>query len=411
VHAPFLNNFTDSAVDESHQPKMTDREETPLVPDGVLVAERDHSSLKVDLKIPTSASAGDLGNSAMPEAAVRVAAPENVDSRSISLLQWPDEDWMVKDMLESQVNNVCKMAALRAKQGRLLDDVRLPLLRTLLNSLPDIEMTPYLKRTQIDLHLKFFFDPSSYVGGTPPNWSVPEDVQTMARNIYEEWEADNWGITEETLAAEAAEAAASAELRASRAQQSSRHNTNQVFTGRRPNPNHPIYGESGIMRGIVLAAGHRRTYKFDPTFRRRNAGVQGHNGLQVGAYVFPPASIMTPKYCEIMISYRWWPLQLCACRDGAHGAPMAGISGTRSSGAYSIVVSKMYEGLDEDHGEILYYSAPNSIDNTDRNRAASSAGAEALLTAKNTNQLVRVLRSAAAKHQSAPPSGIQYHGL
>jgi SAD/SRA domain len=89
---------------------------------------------------------------------------------------------------------------------------------------------------------------------------------------------------------------------------------------------------------------------------------------------------------------------------------MAGIAGSAISGAYSIVISHTYDELDEDRGDYIYYSASNAHNNTDKNKAAPSAGAEALYKSYQTKNDVRVLRSKGAKHY-APRAGIQYHGL
>ena len=78
-----------------------------------------------------------------------------------------------------------------------------------------------------------------------------------------------------------------------------------------------------VMRGIIISEDGRRIYKLDQDARRslRDCNVIGHNGLTVG---------------------QWWPLRVCAIRDGAHGAMMAGIAGGANVGAFSIVVSSMY---------------------------------------------------------------------
>lgn len=65
----------------------------------------------------------------------------------------------------------------------------------------------------------------------------------------------------------------------------------------------------------------------DPDYPRISAKVLGHNGLAPGD---------------------WFPFQLCAMRDGAHGESQAGISGSVIDGAWSIVVSKAYEGVDDE---------------------------------------------------------------
>lgn len=75
-----------------------------------------------------------------------------------------------------------------------------------------------------------------------------------------------------------------------------------------------------VMRGIVITGGSRRTYLLDRDYRPepRDCKIVGNNGLTVGD---------------------WWPLRICALRDGAHGAMQAGIAGSSQTGAYSVVVS------------------------------------------------------------------------
>lgn len=75
-----------------------------------------------------------------------------------------------------------------------------------------------------------------------------------------------------------------------------------------------------VMRGIVITGGSRRSYLLDRNYRPepRDCKIVGNNGLVVGD---------------------WWPLRICALRDGAHGAIQAGIAGSSQTGAYSVVVS------------------------------------------------------------------------
>ncbi|KAK3081966.1 hypothetical protein LTS18_009835, partial [Coniosporium uncinatum] len=87
---------------------------------------------------------------------------------------------------------------------------------------------------------------------------------------------------------------------------------------KRPSSSHPIYGLGGIMEGILVdKRGPTRTYIFDPPYRRTSPKAYGHNNLAVG---------------------KWFPLQIKALADGAHGDRMAGIS-VGPEGPYSIVAS------------------------------------------------------------------------
>ena len=77
-----------------------------------------------------------------------------------------------------------------------------------------------------------------------------------------------------------------------------------------------------------------------------------------------------------------------------------------------MIVSGLYDDLDRDYGEYLYYSGSNSHDNTDPKRPAdSSAGTLALYTSLQTQQPVRLLRSSKGKSKWCPTEGLRYDGL
>ena len=54
-----------------------------------------------------------------------------------------------------------------------------------------------------------------------------------------------------------------------------------------------------------------------------------------------------------LVNGQWFPLWLCAVRDGAHGSTQAGIYGKKGHGAYSIVMAGAYE--DTDCGDVIEY--------------------------------------------------------
>lgn len=89
---------------------------------------------------------------------------------------------------------------------------------------------------------------------------------------------------------------------------------------------------------------------------------------------------------------------------------MGGISGSAPEGAYSIVVSGMYDRLDNDLGETLFYSGSNSHENT-ASEPITSNKTKALETSVSTRNPVRVFRSLHAKWKGAPRAGIRYDGL
>lgn len=166
-------------------------------------------------------------------------------------------------------------------------------------------------------------------------------------------------------------------------------------TWRRPSPNHPIFGENGVMKGILAGRGEagRMGYKFDPYFNRPNFRVFGHNGCTVGD---------------------WWPLQIAACRDGAHGSIMGGIArGGPNGAATSIVISGGYKGLDQDHGDTILYSGsgPDSEKNADRHNATITAASKAMQTTHALGEPIRVFRGSKSDWKYAPDIGLRYDGL
>ena len=103
---------------------------------------------------------------------------------------------------------------------------------------------------------------------------------------------------------------------------------------------------------------------------------------------------------------QWWPLQICAMRDGCHGDIEAGIHGQAGKGAFSIVVSSGgYADIDE--GETIRYCGTSG---TERK---ATAGTERLLESFRLQNPIRVLRSAAlsAKNPYRPSKGLRYDGL
>jgi predicted restriction endonuclease len=102
-----------------------------------------------------------------------------------------------------------------------------------------------------------------------------------------------------------------------------------------------------------------------------------------------------------------------AADAGVNRARQAGIVGSGTTGAESIVVSGGYED-DEDHGDLIVYTGHGGNDPATGRQIADqsldSPGNAALLTSSLTGVPVRVVRS---KHRSphAPAAGYRYDGL
>ncbi|KAF3002662.1 hypothetical protein E8E13_009568 [Curvularia kusanoi] len=148
--------------------------------------------------------------------------------------------------------------------------------------------------------------------------------------------------------------------------------------------------DNNILRGIVTKKGvNRNGDSLDGTYRishPRNAKQYGDNGATLG---------------------QWWPTQLCAVRDGIHGAPQGGIHGDKEQGAFSIVLSSGGYREDEDLGDIIRYSG-TAGSGTDSTRVT-----EAMKKSFIIKNPVRVLRSSQLpkSNKYRPICGLRYDGL
>ncbi|XXH02650.1 Serine O-succinyltransferase [Hypoxylon texense] len=233
----------------------------------------------------------------------------------------------------------------------------------------------------------------------------PEDMVASAIELRDKWEAENWGSnavveedpTDPSMSLDSEELVPDATVAPS-AEGVPAVPAAPIVRGQLPPPDHPIYGEHGIMRGIMIVRGSsgQRIYRLNPRIPKRSPKVFGHNGIDPGT---------------------WFANQLVALHRGAHGSRMGGISGNTELGAYSIVVSSNYEDLDRDKGETLYYSGSNSHANTNPMTPAPSApGTRALKASMLAGNSVRVLRSGGARNSSRanpwlPDCGLRYDGL
>lgn len=110
-----------------------------------------------------------------------------------------------------------------------------------------------------------------------------------------------------------------------------------------------------------------------------------------------------------LVPGQWWPTQLCAVRDGAHGHPQGGIFGGKTHGTYSIVLSSGTGYSDLDDGNLIHYFGTENNDNA----GSISENTKHLLTSLQTRDPVRVLRSSqlAKGNKYRPQRGIRYDGL
>ena len=133
----------------------------------------------------------------------------------------------------------------------------------------------------------------------------------------------------------------------------------------------------------------------------------------VGGMVHPRS--IDPNYLKRVPSHyvgagdltngQWWPYQICAARDGAHGEIEAGISGTKGIGAFSIVLSHGgYADIDE--GDLIRYCG------TSGGEGKPSFGTRLMQVAQTFKHVIRVLRSSTlTKNKYKPKKGLRYDGL
>jgi hypothetical protein len=147
--------------------------------------------------------------------------------------------------------------------------------------------------------------------------------------------------------------------------------------------------ERDILRGIVTVKGKDRNGdRLDPAYRAkhpRDPKQFGDNGAVLG---------------------QWWPSQLCAVRDGIHGAAQGGIYGDKEQGAYSVIVSSGgYH--DKDFGDTIEYSG------TEGSNFQIKAATQSMITSAKLGNHIRVLRSSQLpkSNKYRPEVGLRYDGL
>lgn len=131
-----------------------------------------------------------------------------------------------------------------------------------------------------------------------------KEYREIAEYLINKFELQNWGVPEEVE-----------KKSASNTKGKKRHmekSEDEEPAAKKPKPapldksklrrapkDHQIYGESGIMRGILWYRTKNGSQTcLDEKFQVKDARVYGHNGIEVGA---------------------WYPRQMAALRDGAHG--------------------------------------------------------------------------------------------
>ncbi|PWW80084.1 hypothetical protein C7212DRAFT_289300 [Tuber magnatum] len=145
-----------------------------------------------------------------------------------------------------------------------------------------------------------------------------------------------------------------------------------------------------------------RHYKLEEDYNwKRDDNVEGNHDLFVG---------------------EWWPLQICALRDGAHGELEAGISGNTTIGAISVIVSggALYPDLDE-LDRVLYCGtmgieaqlnlAADPTEEFEPGDRIPSHNTKLLMISYRNGTKIRLFRSAKSQSPYAPAEGLRYDGL
>jgi len=148
-----------------------------------------------------------------------------------------------------------------------------------------------------------------------------------------------------------------------------------------------------LLRGIITQPRtkdksiQKKGWSFDPKFDRISPLYFGHG---------------------MLVNGQWWPRQICAVRDGAHGAPMAGITGIRDKGAVSVVMSGSdYHNQDQDDGEEVQYCGTESNE-----PGRPSDATKFLILSLENKRPVRLMRSSNIPNSRYKPCrGFRYDGL
>ncbi|KAK6003141.1 hypothetical protein QM012_000986 [Aureobasidium pullulans] len=128
--------------------------------------------------------------------------------------------------------------------------------------------------------------------------------------------------------------------------------------------------------------------KLDPKYNRKKGDFHGNGHLRNG---------------------QWWPTQLCAVRDGAHSATVAGICGRAGEGAFSCVMSGgSYPNIDKGD-EVWYYGTESD----DPSRPTDST--HHMIESCKLKTPVRMLRASKmitkGSNDYKPKEGMRYDGL
>jgi hypothetical protein len=90
---------------------------------------------------------------------------------------------------------------------------------------------------------------------------------------------------------------------------------------------------------------------------------------------------------------------------------MGGISGSITTGAYSVVISGSYDEFDQDSGTVVHYSSPGAKESNAKEANTENSGTKCLLQSITSRNPIRVLRTAKCRWAGRPMAGYRYDGL
>ncbi len=150
-----------------------------------------------------------------------------------------------------------------------------------------------------------------------------------------------------------------------------------------------------------------RSYDLEPEYSKKASKFMGEGHLKNGD---------------------WWPLQIAAVRDGAHGESIAGISGAKDQGAFSVVMNMATEEESVDPTKIdptfnkypnfdlpekgqIWYCGTQGKETQTGHAGSQSAATELLQMSHKNHHPIRVIRGCKIKSRLAPAKGLRYDGL
>ena len=212
--------------------------------------------------------------------------PEPIDPQN-QIIDVPNNLEVRINFINQEMTHVVQRLCIESRKAEGIPDAAseptkslLPRLESFLRWLEtSVEITPALKqRSKIADGLALMF--------RRPEFDFGGRTRERAQQLYERWEAQNWGKGEvgeestddEILTGSSDETTSDVKRRRS---SSGAQGSGTIIVPtkiRAPPASHPIFGEHGIMHGVVLKTSSRRKdYILDSRYPKRDAKVFGHN--------------------------------------------------------------------------------------------------------------------------------------